>query len=73
MKYFLTVSLCLLPFVPAFAHPGTHDEITGWALATEHFLGSPFHVLLVVAAAGAGFAGLVVKRSRAIRTKRARD
>ncbi|MCK7611423.1 hypothetical protein [Roseibium sediminicola] len=73
MKPFLTICSLALMSVQAFAHPGVHDEITGWTSASEHFLGSPFHVVVIVAALGAGFAALAVRRSFAAKAKQTKN
>lgn len=73
MKPFLTLFSLALMNVPAFAHPGAHDEISGWTSASEHLLGSPFHVLVIVATLGAGLAALAVKRSIAAKAEQTKD
>jgi hypothetical protein len=44
---------------PAFAHPGTHEDVPAAAFL-DHIVGSPFHVLGLGAVLG--IAGVVVHR-----------
>ncbi|GAA0774372.1 hypothetical protein E1180_13885 [Roseibium denhamense] len=47
-----TVLTLLAIFVSgkAFAHAGSHDEVSGLGHAIAHFVSSPFHLLLLAAA-----------------------
>ena len=65
MKTLLTATALILAPTIASAHPGQHDEITGWDAAVQHLLGSPFHLALVAGAImAAGLAVIVMKKRR---------
>ncbi|GAB4512494.1 MAG: hypothetical protein Tsb0019_09170 [Roseibium sp.] len=67
MKHlFVTLIAAILP-MPALAHPGSHDRISGLAEAAGHLLGTPFHAALLVGAAGAAIAGACLLRRATVR------
>jgi len=69
MRPILTLTSLAVITIPALAHPGAHDEITRWNTASEHFLGSPSHVMLLLVAAGGGLVAFAMNRSRAVKVK----
>jgi len=73
MRPILTLTSLAVTTMPALAHPGAHDEITRWSAASEHFLGSPFHVVLLLVAAGGGLVAFTLKPSRAVKVKRPKN
>ena len=52
---------------PAFAHPGDHHEVTGVTETVGHFLGTPFHLALLLGAVVVGF--LCVRAVKSARNK----
>lgn len=70
MKRMVTTAALTALASPALAHPGDHHELTGWADALYHLLGSPFHLALVAGAIVLGFGVLKVRGSRRQAKKR---
>lgn len=64
MKRLMTTAALTALATPALAHPGDHHEVSGWAEAVQHLLGSPFHLALVAGAIVLGFGVLKVRGSR---------
>lgn len=58
MRYLIVAIVFMASTLPASAHPGSHSDVTSFAAGLNHFVSSPFHVVLATAvlltAAGLG-------------------
>lgn len=67
MKHLSLAAAVTAVSTPALAHPGDHHEIVGVTETVGHFLGTPFHLALLLGAVVVGF--LCVRAVRSARNK----
>jgi len=60
----LSLAILIGTVMPSAAHPDAHSDLSGWQSAVAHLLGSPFHVLTLLAVVSAAVAGAVYWKRR---------